>query len=98
MASYRALPGHSGFSQTREIMVRVSPSSLGNRQLLIVWTESGRAIRRSVLRPGCTTIVERFPQQSRVVPEAGSSGWRISLLQGLGWETQFVAIPQRGRR
>jgi hypothetical protein len=93
----RALPAPSCFSRTREIMVRVSPSSLGSAQLPIVWTESGKPIRRSVLRPGYTTIVERFPQQSRVVPKAGSAGWRISLRQGLGWETQFVAIPQKGR-
>jgi hypothetical protein len=82
----------------REMVVRVSPASLGSRQLPIVWMENGKAIRQSVLRPGNTTIVERFPAGSRAVPKAGSRRWRISIGQGSGWETQYVALPQRGEQ
>jgi hypothetical protein len=88
----------SGSSPTREMVVRVSPASLGGQKLPIVWIESGKAVRRSVLRPGCTTLVERFPAHSRVIPKAGSAHWRISLLPALGQGTQFMAVPERGRR
>jgi len=86
------------FPRIREMVVRASPSTLGDRELPIRWIENGKEVRRSVLRPGSTTLVERFPGEARVVPKAGSSGWRISKLQESSWNSQFVAVPQRGRR
>jgi hypothetical protein len=80
------------------MVVRVPPETLGSREIPIRWIENGKEVRRSVLRPGNTTIVERFPGEARVVPKVGSAGWRVSMLQGSNWNTQYVALPQRGGR
>jgi hypothetical protein len=88
----------SRIPETREMVVRVSPRALGRRRLPIDWMENGKTVRRSVLRPGYTTIVERFPGEARVAPKVGSTGWRVSMLQESSWNSQYVARPQRGRR
>jgi hypothetical protein len=44
--------------------------------------------------------VERFPGEANVVPKVDSAGWKVSKLQDSSsrWNSQFVALRQRGRR
>jgi hypothetical protein len=79
------------------MVVRVSPAALGRRHLPVVWMENGKAVRRSVLRPGYTTIVERFPGGARVTPKVGRAGWKVSRLNESSWNSQFAALPQGAR-
>jgi hypothetical protein len=84
--------------ETQELVVRARPTALGDRTLPILWMENGKEIRRSVLRPGATTIVEQFPGGARVVPKAGSAGWRLSEMESSSWNRQYLALPRRGGR
>jgi hypothetical protein len=95
-----ASPPGFPYPRIREMVVRAEPTALGQRELPIVWMQNGKPIRRSVLRPGYTTVVERFTGEANVVPKVDSAGWKVSKLQDSSsrWNSQFVALRQRGRR
>jgi hypothetical protein len=95
-----ASPPGFPYPRIREMVVRAEPTALGQRELPILWMQNGKPIRRSVLRPGYTTVVERFPGEANVVPKVDLAGWKVSKLQDSSsrWNSQFVALRQRGRR